>query len=199
MTQEWCDPNDLAADDPERENHLARYRFACRHIARGAHVANAACGANYGSPMLYDAGAAVVVGFDVGEAQKDHSESRGYGVVVRCDIERRTFSGTMATGDFGGRLFVAFDTLVTIETLEHLREPREWLLRLSPDIRTLILSTPIVPTMHLNPFHLHDFTEEQVLGWIREAGFTVDVIEHMNDGWYAGGREPVYLLVKATR
>lgn len=66
-----------------------------------------------------------------------------------------------------------FDTLVCFETLEHLRAPARFLLRLAPSVTTIIASVPVIPTVGENPFHHHDFTLKSFHEMLSTAGFTV--------------------------
>ena len=171
-SMEWCDINDLPEDDYQKRLGIERYEWACRWIRPGAIVANAACGSNFGTPMLMRAGAARVVGFDCGEEQQQVSQAKQYGEFVLADIETQTFDG--------------FDTLVCIETLEHLKEPRSFLADLSPTVTRLVLTTPIVPTKHANPHHLHDFTEEQITEWLTELGWKIEARAYQDDPGFCG-------------
>lgn len=182
---EWCDPMELADDDYQKRLCIERYKWACKYISLGAAVANAACGANYGTPMLMLAGAAKVVGFDSGPEQQRVSQSKGYGEFRLVDIEKMTFS--------------EFDTLVCIETLEHLKNPRAFLENLDWRLQTLVLTTPIVPTKHLNPHHLHDFTEEQILGWLACTGWNVVSKDYQADPGWQGGTEKMSIMIHAER
>jgi SAM-dependent methyltransferase len=55
-----------------------------------------------------------------------------------------------------------FDSIVSIETLEHVPDPVGLITRLVRLIRTggvFIASVPTTPSVDANPYHLHDFTE----------------------------------------
>lgn len=149
-------------DCPSKKSHLERYEWAARHVT-GKRIANAACGFNYGSPMLGGA-----VGFDHNAEQVKLAKERYGGEVVCTDIEGVDFAG--------------FDALVSLETLEHLTRPWEWLRRLAPSVKELVLSVPIIPTVHRNPWHKHDFTTGQILTGLECLGWTVrDQWEQNND------------------
>jgi SAM-dependent methyltransferase len=54
-----------------------------------------------------------------------------------------------------------FDTIVSLETIEHLPEPGAFFARLEAMLRpqgVLVASVPTTPSVDLNPHHLHDFT-----------------------------------------
>lgn len=53
------------------------------------------------------------------------------------------------------------DVAVSFETLEHLKDPGNFAFMLQNAAkRLIIISTPVIPTVGVNPHHLHDFTEE---------------------------------------
>jgi SAM-dependent methyltransferase len=55
-----------------------------------------------------------------------------------------------------------FDTIVSIETIEHLPDPEGFLARLVGLLRpggVLVASVPVTPSVDANPHHLHDFSE----------------------------------------
>ena len=68
-----------------------------------------------------------------------------------------------------------FDVALCFETLEHLRDPARWAAICKRASRLVIVSVPTVPTMHLNEYHLHDFTVEQALNLFGPAA-DIDVI-----------------------
>ena len=54
-----------------------------------------------------------------------------------------------------------FDTIVSIETIEHLPSPAEFVARLVRLLRprgVLVASVPTTPSVDANPHHLHDFS-----------------------------------------
>ena len=52
---------------------------------------------------------------------------------------------------------------VCVETFEHLRYPESFASKMMQSTRKfIIVTTPIVPTKHEDPTHLHDFTQQQV-------------------------------------
>lgn len=153
----------------EETAHLWRYYYAAVH-AKGR-VADAACGTGYGTDILLNAGHRTV-GFD-----KDAT-----GMCRRLDLDvHPTLDG--------------FDTLVSFETLEHLKDPWAFLKGLAPSLTTLLCSAPIVPTTHYNPYHLHDFTLASFQDMIEAAGFQIEETHRQSSPW----RENVYAVVLARR
>ena len=133
--------------------HLARYRFAARE-ARPGRVLDLACGVGYGTRLLAAEipGASEVVGVDCSAEAIAHANAR-YAAsrtrFVTCDA--LTFS------DAEG-----FDTVVSLETIEHVGAPDALADRLLAALRpggVLVASVPVTPSVDVNPHHLHDFTE----------------------------------------
>lgn len=161
---EWYDLTENM-DDPATEKILNRYEWATTFV-KNCNVANAACASNYGALILEGAGNRVT-GFDIDPVAIATAERDGLVPAVLADI---------TTLDLGG-----FDALVSLETLEHLERPFEWLQGLSSSVAKLVTSVPIVPTMHNNRFHRHDFTEATFLDGLQGAGWKVRETWLQND------------------
>lgn len=135
------------------ELHLARYAFAADHLRPGRAL-DIACGVGYGTRLLAERGGDTVrvVGVDVSDAAVAHASEHygGAGVEYRvCDaLEFEDPEG--------------FDTIVSLETVEHVRDPELLIARLVGLLRpggVLVASVPTTPSVDLNPHHRHDFTE----------------------------------------
>lgn len=174
--REWDDIPDLGDDDYQKHLSLVRYRWAASCVRPGAIIAHCGCGTNYGSPMLRAAGAHRVVGIDSGVAQKQINDERGYGEMCVADLELLELEG--------------FDTMVCLETLEHLQDPQGWLKRISPDVKDFIISVPIVPTKHRNQFHKHDLQRDQVRGWLQDIGCQILDERTQDDPYWVPGGQP---------
>ncbi len=150
------------------EHHIQRYEFAARAIGheRPVRVLDAACGAGYGSRILKERlhPDSSVIGIDHDEPTIEYARERYGGDGV-------TF-GLGSPGDEidGGPL----DAIVSLETLEHLAEPEAALagfsVALCPQAH-LVVSCPVTLTRDLDPFHLRDFSEREIRGLLRAAGF----------------------------
>jgi SAM-dependent methyltransferase len=156
-TLERIIPDDVADRDvtgrESLELHLERYRFAARH-ARPGRLLDLACGVGYGTRLLADeaAGVQAALGVDVSERALAYARER-YG---RPGVEFRLGDG-LAFEDAGG-----FDTIVSLETIEHVRDPQRLVDRLVSLLRpggVLVASVPSTPSVDVNPHHLHDFSE----------------------------------------
>ena len=134
------------------ELHLARYRFAAR-LLRPGRVLDIACGVGYGARVLAAAGRDVeVLGVDLSAQAVEYARTHYAGP----DIEFRV-GDALAFEDADG-----FDSIVSLETVEHVPDPGAFVARLGRLLRpggTLIASVPTTPSVDLNPHHLHDFTE----------------------------------------
>jgi SAM-dependent methyltransferase len=136
------------------ELHLERYRFAARH-ARAGRLLDIACGVGYGTRLLHDESQQVdfALGVDLCEESVAYARER-YG---RDGVEYRVGDAVQFQDPEG------FDTVVCLETVEHLPCPARLLDNLGSLLRptgVLVASVPTTPSVDVNPHHLHDFTEK---------------------------------------
>lgn len=140
--------------------HLERYRFAT-HYAQSGRLLDIACGVGYGSRLIAETCPRVteVVGVDISAEAIAYAQAR-YG------SPRITFLNQDAMQ------FQApepFDTIVSLETIEHLPDPEAFVKQVLKSLKAsglLIASVPVTPSVDVNPHHLHDFTQtsfEQML------------------------------------
>lgn len=133
--------------------HVQRYEFAARHLRPGRAL-DIACGAGYGTRLLAQAhpGVTEAVGVDLSEDAVAHARRR-----YPHPRARYVVADAMRFQDGEG-----FDSIVTLETIEHLPDPQGFVGRLRGLLRpggVLIGSVPTTPSVDANPYHLHDFTE----------------------------------------
>jgi 2-polyprenyl-3-methyl-5-hydroxy-6-metoxy-1,4-benzoquinol methylase len=177
VTWERLIPKQIADDLASQrifDLHIRHYETAARYV-RGKRVLDIACGVGYGSQMLGLAGASAVVGVDkcaqtVQYARK-HYQTPGVEFIC-ADAEQFEWPER-------------FDVIVSFETIEHLHYPAKFLDR----IRSLlvpggdfILSIPLGETRHVDRYHLHAFSQEQVFDLLEKAGFSVD--RYRCDDWF---------------
>ncbi len=133
--------------------HLERYQFAATQIT-GRRILDIACGVGYGTHLLFHASpeCQLALGVDTDEEAISYAKSR----YQKPGIEFETNNAMTFTSP------EPFDSIVTLETIEHLPDPQGFIEHLTTLLRPggrLVTSVPITPTVDANPFHLHDFTE----------------------------------------
>ncbi|QNA45359.1 class I SAM-dependent methyltransferase [Lacibacter sediminis] len=149
------------------ELHMERYRFASSHIKGGA-VLDMACGVGYGAYLL--AGSAAVESITAVDIDADCIAYARQ----RYNHPRISFLQADATRFDDGR---KFDSIVSLETIEHLPDTQLFLTHLYQLLISnglLICSVPVTPSVDANPYHLHDFTEKQFLRLLIKAGFSIE-------------------------
>lgn len=160
-------PDQLADSDVTgRETlqlHLARYELAAHH-ARGR-VLDIACGVGYGTHLVADraTGVSEAIGVDVAADAVAHAAAH-YG---RDGVSFRQGDAQ----DFADP--VGFDTIISLETVEHVRDPARMIERLVAVLRpggVLVASVPTTPSVDVNPHHLHDFTERSFRAMVTRHG-----------------------------
>jgi 2-polyprenyl-3-methyl-5-hydroxy-6-metoxy-1,4-benzoquinol methylase len=156
-TLERLIPDVLETDDEvARETldlHLERYEFAARHATPGRSL-DIACGVGYGTRLLADRCPALqeVIGVDISADAIEYARGR-------YADERATFTLQSAM-EFEDR--AGFDTIVSLETIEHLPDPFGFVANVLPQLRpagTFVASVPTTMSTDANPHHLHDFSE----------------------------------------
>lgn len=157
------DAEDEATGRETLELHLARYRFAAEHALAGR-VLDAACGVGYGTRLLTDLRSDITVhGIDVEPAAVAYARER-------YEDERTTFecADALRFKATGG-----FDTVVSLETIEHVPDPGAFVARMVSLVRPggrFVGSVPTTPSVDVNPHHLHDFTERSFRGMLARHG-----------------------------
>jgi ubiquinone/menaquinone biosynthesis C-methylase UbiE len=146
-------------------DHVARYKFASNYI-KGRKVLDISCGTGYGSKILYDAGAAKVVGVDISSEEIcfacDRYKTRGLEFRVG-DVLRIDFSENY------------FDVVACLETIEHVKDQRKALSELKRVLKPkglLIISSPnrkltspakSVEEPPNNPFHAVEYEMKECI------------------------------------
>jgi len=152
--------------------HVQRYVFAGGYV-KGMSVLDIACGAGYGSSLLFEAGAADVTGVDISEEAIQFALGH-YGK------DRIKFIARNAENFKNG---MYYDVIVSFETLEHLEKRQQFLKNLRSMIKdhgVLIISTPNktitspmkTPSEIRNTYHKYEYIEKEFVSALQNAGFT---------------------------
>ncbi len=134
------------------ELHLQRYKFAAKHIKPGR-LLDIACGVGYGTHLMAKKVDDMVESIGVDLSQEAIEYARQHYASRRVQFQQHD---AMTFTDKG------FDSIVSIETLEHVPDPIGLIKQLVELLRprgVFIASVPITPSVDANPYHLHDFTE----------------------------------------
>lgn len=138
--------------DVNLRRHIERYALARQFLS--GRVLDAACGVGYGTYLCQkNPDVDAMLGIDTDEeairwANEHFATAKAS---FRCTrIEEFAEPG--------------FDALLTIETIEHLEEPKLLAaLAERTGVSEVIVSFPLKKTTHYNKFHLWDFTEQDVM------------------------------------
>jgi 2-polyprenyl-3-methyl-5-hydroxy-6-metoxy-1,4-benzoquinol methylase len=134
-----------------------RYEIAAAWVT-GKRIADACSGPGYGMPILRRSGAEVI-GFDRAPENAITAKVRDFGYILECDVTTQAFEG--------------FDSVVSLETWEHLPDPIPWFRGFAPSVKEVVISCPCIPTKHMNEHHLADYGYDEMLNIVRAAGWTV--------------------------
>lgn len=167
MVPDRLDPAEATGAESYRL-HLERYEFAARE-ARPGRLLDLACGAGYGTRLLAERRADVseLLGIDVDPDAVAYAQARYGAGIPRL---RYAAGNALSFGDAAG-----FDTIVSLETIEHLpAPPAAFVTRLAGLLRpggVWIVSAPTTPSVDLNPHHRHDFSPASFRRLFLEGGF----------------------------
>lgn len=164
-------PKNIDAEDSFNSEtlklHLERYTFAKSYTQR-RRVLDIACGVGYGSAYLAENCPEIeeIVGVDLDAdaikyAKRNYKNSK---IEFICQ-DALTFQPK-----------VLFDTIISLETIEHLPNPDAFLQHLKTLLSpggTLITSVPTTLSTDANPYHLNDFTQKS----FRELILTPEYVE----------------------
>ncbi|GAB1261341.1 class I SAM-dependent methyltransferase [Aurantivibrio plasticivorans] len=141
------------SDSNDRESlaiHEARYEFASSHLT-GKSILDMACGCGFGTAQMAGRHPELrFTGVDIDPEAIDYAR-RNY------QLDNLEFICTDAMRFDQDR----YDTIVSLETIEHLIDPRAFIANLPSLLNAggaIIASVPITPTCDGNPHHLHDFS-----------------------------------------
>jgi 2-polyprenyl-3-methyl-5-hydroxy-6-metoxy-1,4-benzoquinol methylase len=128
--------------------HIYRYNLAASWLQPGERVLDVASGIGYGAQVIADTIEVEYVGVDKVTPAQEFAQLGKYYAGVNLDTWEPELS---------------WDVSICFETLEHVGNPQHLAQQVSKASRLLIVSVPTRPTKHFNPYHLHDFTVEDIM------------------------------------
>lgn len=137
---------------------LARYEFAAKYLSKNDVVLDIACGTGYGTNFLASF-CKKVIGADIDEQTVNYCKEK-YGNNADFVLVDRNYTQIQKR---------KFDTVVSMETIEHIKEYKKFLKTLKGIVRPggkIILSTPnnflgIYPPE--NEFHVYEFRVQELV------------------------------------
>ncbi len=157
-------------------DHIRRYLFAQQFVCR-KRVLDIACGTGYGSDILRRGRAAAVFSADISAEAVHYAADRWPDArLLRADALNLPLPSA------------AFDVIVSFETVEHLPDPRRFLIEARRVLKgggMLILSTPnrlsVSPgsAKPYSPYHTFEPTRDELIALLTETGWTVDALYSM--------------------
>lgn len=133
---------------PSEHGHRYRYELAAGWLEPGERVLDVACGIGYGAKLMTDVTPVKYVGVDKIVPDQEFAGLGKFYAGVNLDEWVPDFE---------------WDVSVCFETLEHVGNPEHLAKQVAKAKRLIIVSVPTRPTKHFNPYHLHDFTVDDVL------------------------------------
>lgn len=155
-----------------KQNHLARYKWALGQLSEHSgirSVLDGACGAGYGSQLLCDAGYNVL-GVDASREALGWAVQQFHGpIFLMADLH------TLCPG--------GIDAVVSIETLEHMKAPRFYLMQ----VRSAKVLISSVPNEKVVPFAAENFAGQE---YPHVRHYTPDEFEELLEsaGWKVTGK-----------
>lgn len=168
--------SDGAYSGVEAAIHVARYALA-RNLCRGKKVLDVACGEGYGSRLLLNWGAAEVVGVDISAdaIESAHRNFQTNGIRYLCGDAQKV--DQLLEGE-------KFDLIISIETIEHLERPHDFLAAISQlraNDAAVLLSCPndwwYYPNIDEgNRYHIRKYFYGEFIELVSEALGTPDAV-----------------------
>lgn len=145
--------------------HIERYSYAGHMLSPGI-VADVACGSGYGSHLLatqFDQQVNKIIALDKSQEAIAYAQTRYNHPKIN-----------FAVSDVIAICVEKPNTIISLETIEHLKDPQQfilhWSMQLQPGGR-FIASAPVTPSVDANPFHFQDFTAASFRSIFLKIGF----------------------------
>ena len=155
--------------DGIRRDHVARYEWASNQIKAGSRVIDFACGIGYGTKILADSGN-TAHGFDIDQEAIEYANEH-------YKTDDNEFS--IGYGNLPGQLG-EYDVAVCFETIEHIEDPRNFLLALRESSPVLYASVPnesVMPWMIApgigTAYHFRHYTRPEFRELLEECGWHI--------------------------
>ena len=133
---------------PQQAGHVYRYELATAWMKPGDKVLDVACGVGYGAKVIAEKVSVDYVGVDKITPEQEFTSFGRF----HCGVDLMTWQP-----------LEQFDVAVCFETLEHLQDSAHLVSVLKQTKRIILVSVPTRPTKHVNSYHLHDFTVDDIL------------------------------------
>lgn len=179
-SDESLDIEKNAYDVENIERHESRYHFASKYLSPEMSVLDCACGSGYGSDILKEH-CAHVVGVDIDQNAVDFAKSQYISEKLNylCgDI--RVLADSLPK----------MDTVVCLETLEHVPDPRillDGFMKVLKEDGQFIVSTPVREASRENPlnsYHVLEYTSDDLRRVLNHYFYQVDVYLQDQDKFY---------------
>lgn len=154
------------------KEHIARYRWAAQWIA-GKRVLDVACGTGYGSIILSREKPLSLHSVDISWEALSFGRNRYRLSAITADASRLPFPRA------------SFDVVVSLETLEHVVAPEEFLIEVTRILKPggqFAVSTPNVEiSKNANPFHIREWSLGDLCTLLTECEFRDPLV--WGQGW----------------
>jgi len=161
-----------------RDDHKERYIWVSQRVKKSDDVIDAGCGVGYGSVLLAEHTNSVHA-IDISEDAIAYANKYWTKPNISHAVEDLCFFKIAKSR--------RFNVIVAFEVVEHLIEPRLFLMRAFEALKLggrIFVSVPnekVIPhTVSLNPFHLRHYTPVEIKEMLFECGFDVTTVVSQN-------------------